>query len=105
MPGVGATARRPQAGEPQLSAKSLCQGLELIELADVVAGHHHTDLELAEPSLVEVGHGGNSGVERTFSAHGVVGGGVGSVDRNLDVDIVGRGEPAGHISIDARSVG
>src|SRR5215472_14700081 len=64
VPHVGAAAGRPQPGDPQLGAEPVGDGLELIELADVVPGHHHRDLETGEPGAGQVTHGAERDVVR-----------------------------------------
>ena len=66
FPGVGATARRA-AGQSELGAVVVGHRLELVDLRDVVAGHHHRDLETLEPGGLEVLHRPNSRGERTAS--------------------------------------
>ena len=106
VPGVGAATRRAQAGDAQLGAVGVGQRLEVVELVDVVAGHDDADLERAE---VGVARGGpwraRGGGERAVAADGVVDVGVGAVDRDLDVEVVHRRQPAGRGGVDVGAVG
>ena len=88
FPRVGATARRAKAGQSELGAVVVGHRLELVDLRDVVAGHHHRDLETLEPGGLEVLHRLNGRGERTFAADMIVGVGVGAVDRDLHIDVV-----------------
>ncbi len=44
-------------------------------------------------------------LERAFAADVIVGGGVGAVDRDLDVEVVHRSQSSGRGSVDERAVG
>ena len=105
FPRVGATARRAKAGQSELGAVVVGHRLELVDLRDVVAGHHHRDLETLEPGSLKVLHRLHGRGERTFPADMIVGVGVGSVDRDLHIDVVRFGELLRHLGIDARTVG
>ena len=47
VPHVRAAPGRPQPGDPQLGAELVGDRLELVELVDVLPGHHDRDLRLA----------------------------------------------------------
>ena len=51
VPHVRAAAGRPQPGQPQLRAEPVGDRLEVVQLAGVLPGHHHRDLEAPEPGL------------------------------------------------------
>ncbi len=105
VPGVGTAPGRTEAGEAQLGAIAVGEGLEAVELGDVVAGHHDRQLERPEVGVGEVVHRLEGSVERALTPHRVVGGGVGPVDRDLDVEVVHAGQAAGVGGVDTRAVG
>ena len=103
VPDVGAAARRPQPGDPQLRAVAVGDRLELVELADVLAGDDDGDLGAARsrprrgaPCAAE------RRVEGARAADGVVDLGGRAVERDLDVDVVGGGEPRGALAASIR---
>ena len=109
VPGVGAAAAGPQAGDAQLCAIAVGECLEPVELIDVVAGDHHRDLErsvlLDEPGSGEVVHCRTGRCVRPLAAHRVVGGRVETVEADLDVEVVHRREPLRVLLVDERAVG
>ena len=54
VPDVGTSTGRPHPGDTQGCAVTVRERLELIELGDVLPGHHHADLGVGEPRLVQV---------------------------------------------------
>ncbi len=74
VPCVGTAAGGTQPGEPQLSAVPVGDGLESVELVDVVAGDDDADLERPEAGLGQVVHGPPGGGVGTVAPHRVVGG-------------------------------
>lgn len=64
VPDVGAAPGRPQPGEPQRRAVAVGEGLELVELGDVVPGDHYGDFRLGETGLGEVLQRRNRGAEQ-----------------------------------------
>src|SRR6056297_3351183 len=105
VPGVGATTRWTQPRDAQLGAVGVGQSLELVELVDVVAGDDHPDLELAEAGIAQVLPRPDRRGVRAGAAYGVVGDGVGSVEADLDVEVVHGRQPAGLLGVDERTVG
>ena len=105
MPHVRAPAGWAQPGEPQLGAVAIGDRLELVELADVVPGHHDRDLEAAEPRIGEVAYRPQRGRVRAGPADRVVDLGRRPVERDLHVDVVAGGEPAGDGGSDLHPVG
>src|SRR5207247_4937054 len=87
LPYVRAPAGRPQPGQPQLGAVAVGDRLELVELADVVPGHHDRDLEAAEPRAGEVAYRPQRGRVRAGPADGVVDLARRAVGRALHVDV------------------
>ena len=92
---VGAAAGRTQPGQPQLRAVIIGELLERVQLRDVVPGHHHGDLEAAEPGRGQVGHGTGGRTVGPEAAYRVVDLRRGPVERDLHVDVVAGGQPAG----------
>src|SRR5699024_5171465 len=105
VPHIGPAAGRAQPGDAQGRAVVVGQRLELVELGDVVAGHHHRDLRVLEPGVLQVPQGAGGQVERAGTAHGVVDLGGGAVERDLHVDVVGGGQARGDLLVDAHTVG
>ena len=105
VPHVGAPARRPQPGEPQLGAVAVGDRLEGVELGDVVPGADDRQLEPGEAGGGQVLHRLHGGGERPLAPHGVVDVGGGAVERDLHVDVVAGGQPGGHIGGDPYAVG
>ena len=105
VPGVSTPSRWPKAGEPELSAVASGDGFELIELAHVVAGHDHRDLELAEPGLCQVVHRRGRRCEAARTPERVIGGLIGTVDRDLDIDVVAAGQAPSSLRCQAGPVG
>src|SRR5690606_23671901 len=68
-------------------------------------GHQHAVLGPGETRVAQVAHGGHGGVERTLAAHGVVDLRRGAVQGELDVDVVGPGQPTRAFGRDAHAVG
>ena len=54
VPDVGAAAGWAQPGDPQPRPELVGDGLELVELVDVLPGHHDADLGLDEAGLGQV---------------------------------------------------
>ena len=88
VPYVGAAARRPQPGQPELGPVAVGQRLELIELGDVVTGDHHRQLEAREACRRQAVHGGGGRGVGAGPAHGVVDVGSGTVEGDLHIDVV-----------------
>src|SRR5690606_28604001 len=105
VPDVRATSGRPQPGDAQLGIEVVGDAFELVELVDVVPGHHHADLEAGESGLGEVLHGTPRGVARSVTAHRVVDLGRGAVQRHLDVHVVHGGQLPCALLADAHAVG
>ena len=105
VPHVGAAARWPQPGQSQLRAEPVGDRLEVIELADVLPGHHHGDLEAAEARRGQVAHRAQRGGVGARAAYRVVDPGGGAVERDLHVDVVAGGQAAGHRRADLHAVG
>jgi hypothetical protein len=105
VPDVGTAAGRAQPGDAQLGAVLVGDGLELVELVDVLPGHHDRDLGMLEPGLGEVLQRGDRGVERARATDVVVDLGRRAVHRDLDVDVVGRGELRGPLLVELDAVG
>ena len=90
IPDVGASSGRSQPGEAQLRAVAVRDGLEGVELFDVVACDHDRDLEPVEPGIGQVLHGLDRGRIRSRAADGVVDLRRCTVERDLHVDVVAR---------------
>src|SRR5690606_38325847 len=99
VPGGGAAAGRARAGGPPRCAVRAGERLEPVELVDVVAGDDDADLERTalgdEVGGGEVVHRPAHRVVAAGTTDGVVGGGVGAVEAELDVEVVHRRQPAG----------
>ena len=93
VPDVGAAAGRAQARHPQLGAVAVGDRLELVELADVLAGDDDRELEALEAGVGEVLHRRHRGVVGARAADGVVDLGGRAVERDLHVDVVAGREP------------
>ncbi len=63
---------------------------ERVELLHVLAGDDDTDLEGAEARRGQIVHGRSGGGEGAIAAHGVVAGGGGTINADLDVEVVER---------------
>ncbi len=105
VPDVGAAAGRTQPGQPQLGAVPVGDGLELVELADVVPGDDDGQLETREAGVGQVLHGAHGGGVGTLTAYRVVDLGAGAVQRDLHVDVVAGSEPGGDLRGDTHPVG
>ncbi len=105
VPHVGAAAGRAQPGEPELRAEPVGQRLQLVELADVVPGHHDGDLEAGEPRVGQLLHGPQRDRVRPGPAHRVVHLGGGAVQGDLHVHVVAAGQPPGDARSDLDAVG
>ncbi len=105
VPAVRAAARRAQAGDAQLRAVRVGQGLEAVELVDVVAGDHDADLERSEAGGGEVVHRPPGHGVRAVAADGVVGRRVEAVEADLDVEVVHRRQAGRGVGLDERPVG
>ncbi len=92
IPRLDAATRGSKARQAQLCAVTVGDGGELVELGDVLSGHHHADLELAEIGGGEVVHGRACRMEGPLTAHGVIGRRQGTVDADLHVDVVHPGQ-------------
>ena len=88
VPGVRPTPGRTQAGDPQLGAVTVGQGLETVQLGNIVTGDHHRDLERTEVGRSQMVHGPAHGGVGTFAPHRIVGGGIGPVQAELNVEVV-----------------
>ena len=86
---------------PYLSADRL----ELVELIDVLPGHHHGDLRLAEPGLGEVLQCPDRHVVAAGAADVVVDLGGGAVEGDLHVDVVGAGQLRRPLLVELDAVG
>ena len=73
---------------------SVGEGLEVVELVDVVPGDDDGDLGVLEAGVGEVLQRPDSHREGTGSADGVVDLSGGAVQRDLHVDVVAGREPA-----------
>ena len=105
VPRVDAAARGAEAGEAQLGAVLVGQGLVGVDLVDVLAGHDHRELELRVARRLQVVHGlAHAGVG-ALAADEVVGLLVDAVERDLDVDVVHRRQALGVLGGDATAVG
>ena len=105
VPDVGAATRGAQPGETQGGAVLVGDGLEVVELADVLPGADHGDLGVGEAGVAEVPQREQSGVVRTRSADPVVDLRRRAVQGDLYVDIVGRGQERGPLGSDPEAVG
>src|SRR6185312_16717342 len=105
IPDVGAPAGRPESGDSQCGSVLSCQRGEVVELVNVVAGHHYRDLRILEARCGEILQRPQGHVIGTTAAHGVVHVGGGAVQRDLHVNIVAGGEPLGDIRCDAHTIG
>ena len=105
VPAVDAAAAGAQAGDPQLCAVAVGERLEPVELGHVLAGDDDADLERPEGGRGKVVHGAAGHVVAAGAAYGVVGGGIDSVEADLDVEVVHRRQPAGLLGVDERAVG
>ena len=72
VPHVGAAARGAQPGDAQRGAVPVGQFLEVVELVDIVTGHHDRDLGVAEPRGAQVLQRPHRHRERARAADGVV---------------------------------
>ena len=104
-PAVRAATGRPQSGDAQLRAVRIGESLELVELPNVVAGHHDRDLEWPEPGVPERVHRPACRRVRPTAPHGVVRGGVDPVEADLHVEVVHRRQPGRGRRIEERAVG
>src|SRR5439155_25452731 len=104
-PDVRAAAGRPQPGQPQLRAEPVGDRLEVIQLAGVLPGHDHGDLEAFEPGVGQVLHRAQRSGVRTLAADIVVDLGRRAVQGDLHVDVVAGGQALGSFRSDLDSVG
>ena len=104
-PDGSAPAGRAQPGQPELRPIPVGEPFERIELADVVPGDHHRDLEAGEPGGGQVADRAHRGGVGTGAPDRVVDLGGGPVQRDLNVHVIGGGEPPGHAGGDLHSVG
>src|SRR5262249_48041513 len=79
--------------------------LEVIQLADVLPGHHHRDLEAPESGPGQVAHRPQRGGVRARPADRVVDLLGGAVQRDLHVDVVAGGQAAGYLRAGLDAVG
>src|SRR5215472_5437567 len=105
MPYVRAAARGTQPGQPQLRAEPVGDGLELIELRDVLPGHDDRQLESAESGVGQVLRRPHRGRVRAGPANGVVDRGGRAVQRDLHVHVVAGGQPGSGRRIKLHAVG
>ena len=105
IPYIGTPARGPQAGEAELGPVAVGDGLEGVELGDVVAGDDDREFEPGEPGGKQALHSHHGGGERALAPHGVVDLGGGAVQGDLHVDVVASGQSSGHRLGDPRAVG
>ena len=68
---------------------------ERVQLLHVLARHDDADFEGAEAGGGQIVHGRPGGGKGAFAADGVVAGSGGTVDADLDVEVVERGELPG----------
>ena len=101
VPDVHATARWTKSRQTKFGAVLLSQGLVGVELGDVVTGHNHGDLEGTEVGVTEIVHGAAGRGVGAFAAQCVVGLGVNSINRDLNIEIVHRGETLGRFGRNA----
>ena len=105
IPDIGAAARRSQPGQSQLGAEPVGDRLEVIELADVLPGHHHGDLETPEAGLGQVAHRPQRRGVGARAAYRVIDLGGRAVQGDLHVDVVAGGQAASHRRVDLHAVG
>src|SRR6202034_1724528 len=79
--------------------------LECFELAGVLPGHHHGDLEAPEARLGQVAHRPQRRFVGARAAHRVVDVGGRAVEGDLDVDVVTGRQAAGDLRGDLHAVG
>ena len=89
----------PQPGQAELRPVPVGQGLERVELGDVVPGDDDRELEAGESGGGQAVHGGDGRGEGAPAPHGVVDLGRGPVERDLDVDVVAGGQPGGRLAV------
>jgi hypothetical protein len=105
VPHVRSPPGRAQPGDPQLRTEPVGDRLELVELVDVLPGHHHADLRVAEPGLGQVLQSADRGVVGAGAADVVVDLGGRPIQRNLDVDVVGGGQLRSALLVELDPVG
>lgn len=105
VPDVGSAAGGTQPGQTELGAVTIGEGLEPVQLGDVVAGADHGDLEGSHACGGEVLHRPQRRRVRTGAAYRVVDVGGRAVEGDLDVHVVVGGEPASRLGRDADAVG
>ncbi|CAB4573268.1 unannotated protein [freshwater metagenome] len=104
VPRVGTTTRGSQTRDAQLRAVRIGEGLELVQLRNVMAGDDHRDLEGSEVRRGEVVHGASCHVVGPDASHRVVGDGVHAVEADLDVQVIHGRESAGLLGVDEGTV-
>src|SRR5690606_23946148 len=105
VPPVRASTGGAQSGDLQLGVVGVVDLLELVQLVLVLAGHDHRDLEAAHAGGGQVVHGPQRRAVGAGAADRVVHLCCGPVQGDLDVDVVGGGEPAGPFRSDPDAAG
>ena len=105
MPRIGTTTGWSQSRHSELGSVTVSELLERVELVDVVARHDDGDFERAEPGIGEVIHRPACGVVRADAADRIVSDRIGSIEADLDVEVIHRGETTRLVGIDEGTVG
>ena len=104
VPHVGTAPTRAQPGQAQLGSEAVGDGLERVQLADVVPGAHHGQLG-AHADVGQVLQGLHRHVVGPLAAHRVVDLGGRTVDGDLHVDVGVGGDPSRGLGVEPDAVG